>query len=195
MSGGTGDRAARTRTALVQAATELVAEQGWARATARAIGARAQCNQALIFYHFGSVEGLLVAALQQVSERRMAAFAPALDEVDSTQTALVLLRRIVEQDVTSGDLSYLVALIDASRDDAVLRAGVLECLAPWQQLVERLLYRVLEPNPLGDLIPVPDLARVIMSGVLGLELLHSIDPVGTQGVLELSSAVGQLLQE
>src|SRR5580704_13536004 len=72
MSGGgtMGD----TRAALIEAAIAVLHESGFARASARRIAQRAGCNQALVFYHFGSVNDLLVAALEEVSARRMAAY-------------------------------------------------------------------------------------------------------------------------
>jgi AcrR family transcriptional regulator len=45
---------------------------GFAGASAREIARRADCNQALVFYHFGSVTELLLAGLDD-STRRLAA--------------------------------------------------------------------------------------------------------------------------
>ena len=57
----------------------MLRESGFAGASARRIAQRAGCNQALVFYHFGSVNDLLVAALEEVSARRMAAYRELLD--------------------------------------------------------------------------------------------------------------------
>ena len=62
-----GGRSAATKQALVAAAIETLRAEGFAGASARAIAGRAGCNQALIFYHFGSVVTLLLAALDEVS--------------------------------------------------------------------------------------------------------------------------------
>ena len=43
----------------------------------------AGCNQALIFYHFGSVPDLLIAALEEVSAQRMAAYQGLLEHTGS----------------------------------------------------------------------------------------------------------------
>ena len=63
---------ADTRDALIEAAIAVLRESGFASASARRIAQRAGCNQALVFYHFGTVNDLLVAALEEVSARRMA---------------------------------------------------------------------------------------------------------------------------
>ena len=46
-----------TRAVLIAAAIDTLREAGFAGASARRIAKRAGCNQALIFYHFGSVPG------------------------------------------------------------------------------------------------------------------------------------------
>src|SRR5438093_1369574 len=52
-----------TRAALVAAALETLKTEGFRGTTARAIAGRAGVNQALVFYHFGGVDELLLAAL------------------------------------------------------------------------------------------------------------------------------------
>ena len=64
---------AETREALVRGAIAALKEEGFAGASARAIARRAGCNQGLVFYHFGSVANLLLAALDDVSETRRVA--------------------------------------------------------------------------------------------------------------------------
>lgn len=51
-----------TRDRLMAAAVELIAEQGWAGVTTRAVAERAGVNHSLVHYHFGSVDGLLFQA-------------------------------------------------------------------------------------------------------------------------------------
>ena len=56
-----------TRRALLDAAEELLISKGVAGITTRKVAERAQVNQALVHYHFGTIEELLVAALERVS--------------------------------------------------------------------------------------------------------------------------------
>jgi AcrR family transcriptional regulator len=74
--GTAGRRAqsAEVKAALVAASIEALREAGFAGASAREIASRAGCSQALVFYHFGSVNDLLLAALDDVSARRMEAY-------------------------------------------------------------------------------------------------------------------------
>ena len=76
-------RSAGTRRQLVEAAIETLKAEGFAGASARAIAERAGLNQGLVFYHFGSVADLLLAALDSVSTQRMAQYGGAVDGVGS----------------------------------------------------------------------------------------------------------------
>ena len=69
---------ADTRAALIRGAIDALSDAGYAGASAREIARRAGCNQALIFYHFGSVDGLLLAALDEVSTVRLTKYQAAV---------------------------------------------------------------------------------------------------------------------
>src|ERR1700722_10063046 len=56
-----------TRRALLDAAEELLISKGVAGITTRKVADRAGVNQALVHYHFGIIEELLLAALERVS--------------------------------------------------------------------------------------------------------------------------------
>ncbi|MFD5647862.1 TetR/AcrR family transcriptional regulator, partial [Streptomyces anulatus] len=63
---------ADTRTKLLEGALRTLAEQGIAKTSARSVAASAGVNQALVFYHFGSVDELLAAACRHGAEQRVA---------------------------------------------------------------------------------------------------------------------------
>jgi AcrR family transcriptional regulator len=56
--------AAATRRALLAAARELFADEGYERTTVRALAERAGVNQALLFRYFGNKEGLFAEAVR-----------------------------------------------------------------------------------------------------------------------------------
>jgi AcrR family transcriptional regulator len=56
-----------TRTALLDAAEQLLISNGMAAITTRRVAEKAGVNQALVHYHFGTIEELLLAALERVS--------------------------------------------------------------------------------------------------------------------------------
>jgi len=61
-------QSARSRTALIEAATTLFAERGFRETSVQAIGDRAGVSRGSIFWHFGSKEGLLWAVVKQSFE-------------------------------------------------------------------------------------------------------------------------------
>jgi AcrR family transcriptional regulator len=69
----TGGVMPTSREALLAAAIELFAQQGPASVSVRDIARRAGANQALIYRHFGSKEGLLAAAIESGSSGMFAA--------------------------------------------------------------------------------------------------------------------------
>ena len=76
-------RGEATRRQLIDAAIETLKDHGYAGASARVIADRAGVNQGLIFYHFDSVTGLLLAALDAVGDRRRERYDAAVDGVRS----------------------------------------------------------------------------------------------------------------
>src|SRR3712207_4123161 len=63
-----------TRARIVEAALQTIREEGVVGTSARAIARAGGFNQALIFYHFGSVQDVLLAAVERISEARMARY-------------------------------------------------------------------------------------------------------------------------
>ena len=78
---------------MLDAALETVRRDGFARTSARAIARTGNFNQALIFYHFGSVNDLLLAALDGISRERMLRYQEVLPEA----SGLVELARLARQ--------------------------------------------------------------------------------------------------
>lgn len=62
-----------TRARLLDAAAEVVGAHGWSAATTRAVAEQAGVNKALVHYHFGSIDALLIAAVERVFAREVEA--------------------------------------------------------------------------------------------------------------------------
>ena len=75
----------KTRKRIVDAALKTLKQEGFAGATSRAIARAGGFNQALIFYHFGSLDGLLLAALDQTSEERLRRYRAAVEEAQTPE--------------------------------------------------------------------------------------------------------------
>jgi AcrR family transcriptional regulator len=174
-SAGERDRSAQTRAALVEGAIEALRTAGFAGASAREIARQAGCNQTLIFYHFGSVTDLLLAALDAISERRMAAYRGVLDHAGSLTDLVESARTIFTEDLDAGHVTVLVEMIAGARSVPGLGEQVAARLAPWREFAEAAVRGALASSPLGGLLPARDVAHGVVAGFLGLELLANLD--------------------
>lgn len=168
-------RQTRTREALVRGAIDALQQVGFAGASAREIARRADCNQALIFYHFGSVTDLLLAALDEVSARRLKAYSGLIDQAATLGDLVSSAERIVAEDLEAGHVAVLVEMIAGARAIPGLGPQVAERLAPWREVAASALRTALDRSPLAGLVPADDLAHGVVAGFLGLELLAELD--------------------
>jgi AcrR family transcriptional regulator len=166
-------RSARTRELLVDAAVGALIDDGFIGASARSIADRAGLNQGLIFYHYGSVMSLLLAALDQVSTDRMAVYGQAVADA-STPTELVdVAARIFQNDLESGYVKVLVEMI-AGASSPELRTAVAARIPPWFAFAEGAIGGAM-PAALASLLPTGDVAYAVVALYLGLELLTHLD--------------------
>jgi AcrR family transcriptional regulator len=175
VTGRDDSRSAGTRARLVDAAIETLRTDGFAGSSARAIAERAGLNQGLIFYHFGSVANLLLAALDAVSARRMEHYGAAVDEV-ATPTELVdVAAHIFSEDLDAGYVTVLVEMIAGASSTPGLGPEVVARLRPWTDFAQRAIDGALADSPLGSVLPSHDVAYGIVALYLGLEMLSHLD--------------------
>ncbi len=175
---GTASRralSAEVRAALVNGAIDALRETGFAGASAREIASRAGCSQALVFYHFGSVNDLLLAALDEVSARRMDAYRSALEQADSVSALAESARLIFRQDLDAGHVRVLVEMMTGAHSVPGLGEQVAQRLQPWRDLAYEAVRRTLGRSAAARLLPPAEAAHALVAGFLGLELLASLD--------------------
>src|SRR3954468_18966249 len=111
MTKATAQEKRATRDQILEATLETLREEGFAGATSRAIARRGGFNQALVFYYFGSLEGLLLAALEQASEERLGRYRAAVAGVDSIDAVIPVMADLWEQDKESGHVRAISQMI------------------------------------------------------------------------------------
>jgi AcrR family transcriptional regulator len=173
--GRRAESSAQTRAALVAAGIQALGEVGFAGASAREIARRAHCTQALVFYHFGSVTGLLLAALDDVSGRRLAAYTEKVQQSRSLSELIDSARTIFSEDLDAGHVAVLVEMITGARSVPGLGEQVAARLAPWRTFAEAAVRKAVAGSPVASLVPAADLAHGVVAGLLGLELLADLD--------------------
>ena len=141
-------QAEESRARLVAAAAEVLGEHGWVGATSRKIAASAGLNLSLIGYHFGGLDGLLLAAVRDATRRlveRTAAEIRGGDLVALAETTL----RLADDPLVRPALRVLTeASVQASRDAdiaAEVQRYLLGFRASLREPVARALGRSAEP--------------------------------------------------
>jgi AcrR family transcriptional regulator len=166
---------ADTRDRLVEAARACLRAEGIAGVSARAIARYGDLNQALVFYHFGSVDGLLQAVARQDASRRAALYADRLGAVQTLKDLVAVGRRIHDVEFAEGSGVVLTQLLAGAASSPELGAAVQDGMTAWTSLIEDALARVLAGTPLGQAVPIGDIAYAIASLFLGLELVGGVD--------------------
>ena len=172
-----------TRARIVDAALQALRDEGIAGISARRIARHGGFNQALIFYHFGSVDGLLVAVAQSESERRSALYAPALAAVTSLSELVAVARHLHDEEFQEGTVAALTQMLAGAVGSPDLSRGIADSLRPWTDLVGETIDRLLEGTPFGAMLPRGDLTSGIAALFLGIELLTGLDPSVADGSL------------
>jgi AcrR family transcriptional regulator len=164
-----------TKARIAEAALETLKAKGFAGSSAREIASAGDFNQALIFYHFGSVQNLLLAALDLVSARRMHAYAPAFERARTVAELASLARAIYAEDLENGYVTVLGEMVVGGISNPELGAEVVARLEPWMEMVEGKLRQLVAGSLLELLIPPRDVAFAIIALYLGMDMLGHLE--------------------
>lgn len=161
------------------AALQVVQEKGLAAASARAIAAQAETNQALIFYHFGTLNELIEAASNEAVVARVARYRSDFAAVTSLPGLLALGMDVHEQERRDGTIAIMAQLTAGAQYDPVLARATRYAISVWTDELQHVLERALTSTPIGALLDTTGLAQLISATFIGIELLHGADPEGT----------------
>jgi len=164
-----------TKQRLRQGALEALRDNGIAGVSARTIATAAGVNQALVFYHYGSVNELLSAACQETTRARVQAWSADLAAVGSLRELLALGQRLHAKERALGHVSVLAQLLAGAQSDARLAEPTAHALGLWTDQIESVLVRTLTGSHFAEVADIPGLARAISAAFVGLELYEGID--------------------
>jgi AcrR family transcriptional regulator len=164
-----------TRARLRDAALATVLELGIAGVSARTVASRAGCNQASIYYHFGSLHGLLTDASLRATEQRVETYRDRLAEVTSVTELVDVARELHAEEHRLGNVTVLAQMLAGARTDPELRGPTAAALRRWIVEVETTLRRLLDGSVLAEVVDVPSLARAISAAFVGIELVDGVE--------------------
>jgi AcrR family transcriptional regulator len=163
-----------TRATILEAALESLRRNGFAGTSTRVIAAIGGFNPALIFYYFGSLNDLLVAALERSSGERLELYRPAVEEAESLAALLGTLERIYEDDVASGHIRVVSELVAGSVAVPELGPRVLALMEPWVELAQGAVERITAGSPLAGAVAPRQVALAAVTFYLGANLISHL---------------------
>jgi AcrR family transcriptional regulator len=186
-------KAQETKTKLLEGALSVLTEQGIAKTSARTVAGAAGVNQALVFYHFGSVDELLAAACRYGAEKAVARYRDRLAEVTSLSELLAVGREIHEHERDGGHVALLGQLLAGAPTHAALGPATAAGLSLWITELERVFTRLLAGAPFGEFVDPAGLARVVAASFVGIELYEGVDEAGAHAALDALEHLGALV--
>jgi AcrR family transcriptional regulator len=187
---------ASTRDRIVEATLRTVRERGFADTTARAIANTGGFNQALIFYHFGSLDRLLQEAFAEASTRQIEKYRAAAAQVTSLSDLVRIARRLHDEDMESGAVTVVTQLMAAASEPEE-RGALLDRFDGWIHLVEEALERAVGSSPIAAVVPAREAAYAIAAMFLGIELMARLDPARSEAeaVFDMLEGIARLVEE
>ncbi|PKW10133.1 transcriptional regulator, TetR family [Streptomyces sp. 1222.5] len=182
-----------TKTKLLEGALRTLTEQGIAKTSARTVASAAGVNQALVFYHFGSVDELLAAACRYGAEKSVAKYRDRLAAVTSLSELLAVGREMHDQERAEGHVALLGQLLAGAQTHAGLGPATAAGLDLWIAEIECALRRVLAATPLGEFTDPAGLARAVAASFVGIELYEGVDERGAHAALDALEGLGALV--
>ena len=166
-----------TRRRLLAASASLIVERGWSAVTTRAVAERAGVNQALVHYHFGSIDNL---RRESVMARLMPAIDGLIDELLDDRPLPESIHRVMRLidhfDLrTENGVLMAEAILQATRDPSVTEA-MAGIIGSWGEMLGPRLVVAQERGVVRDDIPAEQLTPVIASFLDGFLLQRMADP-------------------
>ncbi|MEA2703726.1 MAG: hypothetical protein QOD63_1671 [Actinomycetota bacterium] len=183
-----------TKGRIVDAALQTLKEKGFTATSARAIAASGGFNQALVFYHFGSVNDLLLAALDRTSEQRMVRYKAAVDAVHTLPDLLRVASEMYREDLDGDHVAVLAELIAGSSSAPELGPEIAARIDPWIRFTEEAVARVVAESSLSETLRSRDVAFGIVALYVGVALLVRLgdERTGAESLFEAGTSLATL---
>jgi len=163
------------RADLITAAIDVLREEGFVGASARTIAARAGVNSAAVFYHFGSVNELLLAALDTSTEERLDRYRKATVGVSDLGEAIRIVAALNRDDYESGHIAVMAALVGGAAAIPGFGPLIAQRVQPWVDLTTEVIERLMVGTSLASMFSPRVVARALVSLFLGIELMAQLE--------------------
>jgi AcrR family transcriptional regulator len=172
-----------TRSKLIEGTIATLGTRGIAGVSARAIAASAGVNQALVFYHFGSVDDLIDVACREATAEQVASYRTQFSGVQSLRELLSLGRQLHAQEQAAGNVAVLAQVLAGAQQDARLASAARHALQLWVDEVGTVIDRLLRDSPIATIADISGLAQGVAAAFIGIELYEGVNPDGAAAAL------------
>jgi AcrR family transcriptional regulator len=159
------------RSRIVDAALRTLISGGYAATSVRSIAAAGGFSPALVFYHFGSVDALLLTVLDRVSTDRLARYEARLEHVSNLRSLGAAMEELYAEDLRLGQLTAVQEIVGAMAFDPVLGAEISRRMQPWMTFAERLAARIIAGSPLAGFVDPAVIGSAVVALYMGLEIV------------------------
>lgn len=172
------ERRDESQRGLVQAAIEVVADQGVSAATFEAIGRGAGYSRGLVTQRFGSKQGLIDAVIAELHERQERALAEhGIDDLPGFDAVLAYVDLYLRDLSLKGDgRAYFMLLASAVADATAIRAAFAAEHGRIERRLEALVQKGQDEGDIRREIDADAAALMIGSLLLGLSMQLLVDP-------------------
>jgi AcrR family transcriptional regulator len=161
----------KMRTRIVDAALGTLVRDGYAGTSVRSIAATGRFSPALVFYHFGSVDALLLAVLDRVSADRLARYAERLEDVSTLGALGAAMKELYAEDLALGQLTAVQEIVGTLAFDPELGPEIVIRMQPWMAFAEQLAARIILGSPLAGFVDPSVVGSAVIALYLGLEIV------------------------
>jgi AcrR family transcriptional regulator len=186
---------ASTKERIIEAAFATLKEEGFAGTSARAIARRGGFNQALIFYHFGTLNDLLLATLDKTSADRMSRYRDSIGKAKGVDEKIQTATRLYREDLGSGHITVISEMVAGSLARPDLGPEVVARMEPWIEFTEGVITDLLAGSIFEGAVPPRTLAFAVVALYLGVDLLSHLDQDKSraEALFQMVGAIGPFL--
>jgi AcrR family transcriptional regulator len=172
-----------TKQRLLEGTLQTLRDKGIAGISARTIAAATGVNQGLIFYHFGSVDELIIEACRSSTAARMQPYRERFADATSLRELLSIGRELHEVEQAAGNVTVLAQVLAGAQQSKSFAEAGRDALQLWIAEIELVLNRLLRASPIESVVDKPGLARGVAAAFIGIELYDGVDPEGAASAL------------
>lgn len=185
--GRAGAEHATTRTAILDATQQIMLDEGYAAVSSRRVAERAGVNSALVYYYFGTMDDLFVAAFRRGADRTFERQRRALS---GEQPLWALWEAIHDISHTALTMEF-VALANHRK---AIRSELTESSRRFRAMHLDAASKILEAHPDRPDLPTPGAIILLMSSVSRFLLMEEAFDVST-GHAEMVAHVERHLRD